>query len=46
MMISYHGDGSVHLLEATSARKVIKTSCSSNFLVRVAAGVAKSVEDY
>ena len=34
-IITFHVDGGVSLLEATSARKVIKTSCSSNLSVRV-----------
>ena len=35
-IITFHRDGGGPLLEATSARQVIKTSCSSNVSVRVA----------
>ena len=34
-IITFQGDGVGPLLEATSARKVIKTSCSSNLSVMV-----------
>ena len=34
-IITFHRDGGGHFLETISARKVIKTSCSSNLWVRV-----------